>query len=39
MRASKTEGTSVPATPSHVIALELKYLDLAAQMAHRDGPL
>jgi hypothetical protein len=39
MRASKTKWTSVPTLPFHVIALELKYLQIIAKMAHRDDPL
>jgi hypothetical protein len=39
MRASKTEGTSVPAIPLHVITLELKYLQIIAKVAQRDNPL
>jgi hypothetical protein len=39
MRASKTEGTSVPVLPLHVIALEPKYVQLIAKMAHRDDSL
>jgi hypothetical protein len=39
MSASKTKGTSVPAIPLHVIALELKYLQIITKIAHRDNPL
>jgi hypothetical protein len=39
VRASKTEGTSVPAIALHVIALELEYLQIIVKMAHRDYPL
>lgn len=39
MRAAKTEETSVPPLALHVMALELKYLQINTKLAHRDDTL
>jgi hypothetical protein len=39
VRVFYTEETAVPAIPLYVIALELKYLLIIAEMVHRDDPL